>query len=408
MIPPSYKQTKVGVIPEEWEVKELGSVCGTITTGKLDANAMRPDGPYRFYTCAKDYYQIDKFAFDCEALLISGNGAHVGYIHYYHGKFNAYQRTYVLFGFRDDIKFIQHYLSENFKKRIEVEVKAGGTPYITRPTIAETALPVPPLPEQRAIATALSDVDALLAALDRLIAKKRDLKQAAMQQLLTGQTRLPGFKGMWETKRLGNVGTCIRGVSYQGDSDLSPHDTAQTKRLLRSNNVQDSTIVTSDVQFVNEERVSEKQILRKNDILICMANGSKALVGKAGLFQLNDGYAYTFGAFMGCFRNDNNESNSAFVFYLFQTGRYRDFINNLLAGSSINNLSPGSIESLEFIMPELPEQTAIATVLSDMDMELLALEQRRDKTRALKQGMMQELLTGRTRLLASPQKGGRA
>lgn len=123
---------------------------------------MRPDGLYRFYTCAKDYYRIDTYSFDCEALLISGNGAHVGYIHYYHGKFNAYQRTYVLHGFKQDIKFIQHYLSRSFKDRIETEVKAGGTPYITRPTIAETAIPLPSLDEQRAIASVLSDVDGLL------------------------------------------------------------------------------------------------------------------------------------------------------------------------------------------------------------------------------------------------------
>ncbi len=102
---------------------------------------------------------------------------------------------------------------------------------------------------------------------------------------------------------------------------------------------------------------------------------------------------------MGCFRTNSAVSNSAFVFYLFQTGRYRNYINNLLAGPSINNLRPSSIESLEFSVPPLPEQTAIAEVLSDMDAELAALEQRRDKTRALKQGMTQELLTGRTRLV---------
>ncbi len=258
---------------------------------------------------------------------------------------------------------------------------------------------VPPLPEQRAIAAALSDVDALLAKLDALVAKKRDLKQAAMQQLLTGQTRLPGFRGEWEVKRLGDVGECLRGVTYKGDSDLWPHDTARTKRLLRSNNVQNATVVFEDIQFVNCDRVSAHQLLRANDILICMANGSKALVGKAGLFSVSDGYDYTFGAFMGCFRSNTAASSSPFVFYLFQTGRYRNYINNLLAGSSINNLSPGSIESLEFQIPPLPEQTAIATVLSDMDAELTALAARRDKTRALKQGMMQELLTGRIRLV---------
>ena len=145
--------------------------------------------------------------------------------------------------------------------------------------------------------------------------------------------------------------------------------------------------------------VAAQQLLKASDILICTANGSKALVGKAGFFSVNDGYDYTFGAFMGCFRSNTTESSPSFVFYLFQTGRYRNYINNLLAGSSINNLSPSSIESLEFQMPPMREQTAIATVLSDMDAELTALEARRDKTRALKQGMMQELLTGRIRLV---------
>ena len=257
----------------------------------------------------------------------------------------------------------------------------------------------PPFPEQRAIAAALSDVDALLAKLDQIIAKKRDLKQAAMQQLLTGKKRLPGFSGEWEVKRLGDVGTCLRGVSYRGDSDLSAYDTGRTKRLLRSNNVQDASVVTDDIQFVNCERVSERQLLLQRDILICMANGSKALVGKAGFFEVHDGYEYTFGAFMGCFRSSSTNANAMFVFYLFQTGRYRNYINNLLAGSSINNLTPTSIESLEFSIPLLPEQTAIAAILSDMDAEIAALEARRDKTRALKQGMMQELLTGKIRLV---------
>jgi type I restriction enzyme S subunit len=141
-------------------------------------------------------------------------------------------------------------------------------------------------------------------------------------------------------------------------------------------------------------------LLRKHDILICMANGSKTLVGKAGLFAVSDGHEYTFGAFMGCFRTSDSDASAKFVFYLFQTERYRNYVNNLLAGSSINNLTPSSIESLAFQVPTLPEQTAIAAVLSDMDAELAALEARRDKTRALKQGMMQELLTGRIRLIS--------
>jgi type I restriction enzyme S subunit len=274
----------------------------------------------------------------------------------------------------------------------------GLIPGLSRSDIVGLPLLLPPIAEQRAIATALSDVDALITGLDRLVAKKRDIKQAAMQQLLTGQTRLPGFSGEWEVKRLGDVGDCLRGVAYRGDADLFPHDTEQTKRLLRSNNVQNATVVATDVQFVNSACVSEHQILRAGDVLICMANGSKSLVGKAGYFDREDGYEYTFGAFMGVFRCAD-VAERRFVFFLFQTGHYRDYISNLLAGSSINNLSPASVMSLEFDFPSKEEQTAIATVLSDMDAELTTLESRLAKTRAIKQGMMQELLTGRTRLV---------
>ena len=418
-----YKQTEVGVIPEEWEVKTMDSLTNLMTNGFVgiatSAYVNGDDGilyiqGYNVEENGFDFHGIKRVSRSFHARnqksclregdLLTIQTGDIGVTTVVPPEL-AGANCHALVISRFDQRFseprfyCQYFNAERGRAQFK-EIETGSTmKHLNVGDMKLLFLPAPPVEEQRAIATALSDVDALLAALDRLIAKKRDLKQAAMQQLLTGLTRLPGFTGTWLVKRLGDVGTCIRGVSYQGDSDLSPHDTAHTKRLLRSNNVQESTIVISDVQFVNAARVSEKQILRKNDILICMANGSKALVGKAGIFCLDDGYIYTFGAFMGCFRNNSDTSCSAFVFYLFQTGRYRDYINNLLAGSSINNLSPGSIESLEFLMPPLPEQTAIATVLSDMDAELATVERRLEKNRALKQGMMQELLTGRTRLV---------
>ena len=175
----------------EWVEKTLGSMCGNLTTGKLDANAMSPDGSYRFYTCAKDFYYINNYAFDCEALLISGNGAHVGYIHYYKGKFNAYQRTYVLSNFSAEIKYLQYYLSEKFSERVLLEVKAGGTPYITRNTIVDMLVKLPSsIDEQKAIAKILSDIDEELLKLEERHNKTKQLKQAMMQELLTGKTRL--------------------------------------------------------------------------------------------------------------------------------------------------------------------------------------------------------------------------
>lgn len=175
----------------EWEVKKLGEVCGKITTGKLDANAMVEDGEYRFYTCAKEYYQINTFAFDTEALLVSGNGANVGYIHHYKGKFNAYQRTYVLFDFQASVTYLKYYMDLFFQKRILVEVNAGNTPYIKMDTLTAMEVHIPNTKEeQQAIATILSDIDIDINTLELQRGKMRLLKQGMMQELLTGRIRL--------------------------------------------------------------------------------------------------------------------------------------------------------------------------------------------------------------------------
>ncbi len=176
---------------EGWVVKKLGEICNRITTGRLDANAMKPDGEYRFYTCAKDYYLIDKYAFDDEALLISGNGENVGYVHYYKGKFNAYQRTYVLTGFSINSHFIKKYLDRFLAGRIEVEVNAGNTPYIRMGTLTEMDIYYPnDEAEQIHIAHILSDMDAEIEVLEQKLEKYRMVKSGMMQELLTGRIRL--------------------------------------------------------------------------------------------------------------------------------------------------------------------------------------------------------------------------
>jgi type I restriction enzyme S subunit len=202
----------------------------------------------------------------------------------------------------------------------------------------------------------------------------------------------------WEEVRLGDLGCCLRGVSYDPRNDLSDGDSVTTVRLLRSNNVQQSLLGFDDVQFVSEARVSDEQMLRPGDIVVCMANGSKALVGKSGVFRRVERQRYTFGAFMGCFRTDRSKAAPLFVRYLFLTKAYQDYINNLLAGSAINNLAPSSIESLKFSVPPLEEQAAIAEALSDADAAIEALDALIAKKRDVKQAAMQQLLTGRTRL----------
>jgi len=254
--------------------------------------------------------------------------------------------------------------------------------------------------EQDLIGLALDDSDALIGSLEQLLAKKRRIKQGAMQELLTGKRRLPGFHGRWSESVFAQLGSCLRGVTYDPVRDLSETESSLTVRLLRSNNVKDALIVFEDMQFVHHARVSDAQILRRNDLLICTANGSRDLVGKAGKFKSPDGVAYTFGAFMGCFRPNESACDADFVFYVFQTKEFRDQIRIQLAGSSINNLSPSAIEGFAAKVPEdKSEQVAIAKVLVDMDDEIAAVNSKLIEMQQIKQGMMQELLTGRIRLV---------
>lgn len=166
----------------EWEETELGKHC-QIKTGKLDANAMRPNGEFRFYTCAKEFYLIDEYAFDTEALLISGNGANVGYIHYYKGKFNAYQRTYVLDQWQQNIIFIQYFLEQFLKERIYGEKKEGNTPYIVLSTLSEMPLLLPCLEEQTKIAKFLSAIDQKIEVVAQQIEQVKTWKKGLLQQM---------------------------------------------------------------------------------------------------------------------------------------------------------------------------------------------------------------------------------
>ncbi len=140
-----------------YETIKLGEIC-SITTGKLDANAMVDNGEYPFFTCAEQVYKIDKYSFDSEALLISGNGANVGYIHYYRGKFNAYQRTYVLSDFKTNIFYIKFYLDKYLHSRIEQEKNTGNTPYILMSTLSEMKIKIPKSEQQNIIIEILSSI----------------------------------------------------------------------------------------------------------------------------------------------------------------------------------------------------------------------------------------------------------
>ncbi len=251
---------------------------------------------------------------------------------------------------------------------------------------------LPPLPEQRAIAGALSEVDALLGSLDQLIDKKRDLKQAAMQQLLTGQTRLPGFHGEWEVKPLGEC------LLSRPDYGINAPAVPYSDKLAVYIRITD---ISEEGRFRPENLVSvglanaDQYYLNEGDLVFARTGAS---VGKSYLYKQQDG-PLVFAGFLIRVRPDPDLLKASYLSAYVTTNAYWDWVRLMSMRSGQPGINGNEYAQLLLTLPPVPEQCAIAEVLSDMDAELAALEQRRDKTRALKQGMMQELLTGRVRLV---------
>jgi type I restriction enzyme S subunit len=258
--------------------------------------------------------------------------------------------------------------------------------------------PVPSAAEQRAIAEALSDVDGLLGGLDRLIAKKRDLKQAAMQQLLTGQTRLPGFTGEWEVKRLGDHVAFLR----NGANSRAELEAEGRVKYLHYGDIHAATnafIRPESLPALPVDKAEPLDRLRDGDLIFADASEDMSGVSKSvevvnvGATEVVSGQ-HTIAA-----RFDKKVLADGFKGFLQFCGPFAAHLRRLAAGTKVYATNRAHIASAELSLPSPEEQSAIATVLSDMDAELAALEARRDKTRALKQAMMQELLTGRIRLV---------
>jgi type I restriction enzyme S subunit len=284
--------------------------------------------------------------------------------------------------------------SKPVRKQIVARGQGAIRANVGQQDLRSVLFPRPPLPEQRTIAEALSDVDALLGALARLIAKKRDLKRAATQQLLTGKTRLPGFTGKWQTKQVAETGDVLAGkaLAVQGLGPLRPY--------LRTKNVLDGRIDLEDVLAMPMTDAEFKRFrIMQGDVLLNEGQ-SLELVGRCSLYRDEMTQPCAMQNQLLRFRARTHTSPS-FAEHLFRHCQHTGaFCAIATQTTSVAHLGSARFKSLRLLWPlDRAEQDAIATVLSDMDAELVALDQRRAKTRLLKQGMMQELLTGRTRLV---------
>ena len=391
---PGYKQTEVGVIPEDWEIDSIINLAH-ITTGDKDTQDRVTDGAYPFFVRSQTVERINSFSFDGEAVLTAGDGVGTGKIfHYIDGKFDFHQRVYKISDFAKRLNgyYFFLYFSNHFFSRIMQMTAKSSVDSVRREMIANMQIPLPPVAEQRAIAAALSDVDALLAELDQIIAKKRDLKQAAMQQLLTGQTRMPGYNAELQVHRLGEIGTFGKGKGITKDDLVSGGIPCVRYGEIYTRH---NDCIRAFYSFITPRVAASSQRLRNGDLLFAGSGETAEEIGKCVAF-LGDDEAYAGGDIVICHPVDQD---SMYLAYLMNHPVTTAQKARMAQGDAVVHISARNLAQLEMRLPAKDEQTTIAAAISDMGADIAALEARREKTRLLKQGMMQELLTGRVRLV---------
>lgn len=391
-ITPGYKRTEMGLIPEDWSLvaageigrfrggsgfptKYQGGISGVYPFFKV--SDMNNEGNETFMRAANNYISettrkaLGANLFQENSIVFAKVGAAV---FLERKKILAQQScldnnmaAYELDEIKADYRFIHYRLLHT---KFGDLVSTTALPSLSGAVLSKISFPLPSLPEQRAIAAALSDADALLAKIDQLIAKKRDLKQAAMQQLLTGQTRLPGFSAEWEVKRLGDVASL-----YQPATISASVFTKDGFPVYGANGI---------VGYYHDFNHVEPQVT-----VTCRGS-------TCGTVNLTAGKSWITGNAMviNC-----DDSTSIAKDFLYQLLMHQD-LTVCITGSGQPQIVRGPLANFDICIPlDREEQAAIANVLSDLDAELASFEARRDKTRAIKRGMMQKLLTGSIRLI---------
>jgi type I restriction enzyme S subunit len=379
-------------IPADWVGKDISDLC-LLQRGFDITEATRQDGNVPVYSSSGLSY-FHNVAIVSPPGVVTGRKGILGKVFFINEPFWAHDTTLWVKDFKgNDPKFVYYFLNAFHLERFDA---ATSVPTLNRNNLKNIPILLPPLPEQQAIAAALSDMDALLISLDALIAKKCLIKQGAMQELLTGKKRLPGFSGEWEEKKLGDIGFTYGGMSGKTKSDFEDGVYPYIPFLNILNN---PVIDTNYFDYVNISPTERQNKAQKNDLFF---NGSSETPEEVGmcsvlLEDIPDLYLNSF-----CFgfrQHENSNANSLFLTYFFRSNVGRKLIYFLAQGATRYNLSKANFLKLLIPCPSPSEQTAIAEILSDMDSEINALESRREKTRLLKVGMMQELLTGRIRLV---------
>ncbi|WP_255331759.1 restriction endonuclease subunit S [Methanocalculus taiwanensis] len=417
-VPPGYKRTEVGVIPEDWVTKNIGSFAyctaggtpstqsndywgGTIrwmNSGELNLKIVH-DVEGRITKNGLDNSSTKLIPSRCVLIGLAGQGKTRGTVAMNMVELCTNQSiAAILPNSSYYVNYLYYNLDNRYHELRSMSTGDGGRGGLNLHIIRSIVVPFPPLPEQHAIAAALSDVDGLIGALDALIAKKRDMKQAAMQQLLTGRTRLPGFEGEWLTVKVGALGTFTKGRGIKRD-DVS--DTGLACIRYGELYTTYKNYIRSPVSRIPPSVASDALQIKHGDLLFAGSGETAEEIGQCAAY-IGPEQAYAGGDII-VFTPEG--MNPIYLGHLMNHESVTIQKARMAQGDAIVHISTRSLSQIEVELPSIDEQLAISKLLLDMDAEITALERRRDKVKEIKQGMMQQLLTGKIRLIMSNHQG---
>lgn len=382
-----FKDTEIGQIPENWEVKKLGAVFDIgngrdykhLNTGKIPV-----------YGTGGLMTYVNEYLYDGETVCIGRKGT-INMPQYHNGKIWTVDTLFYTYNFRKtDVKFL-YYLTQ----RIDWNSynTATGVPSLTSQNISNILVSFPPLHEQHRIASALTSIDNLISSLGKLIEKKKNIKQGAMQQLLTGKTRLKGFSEPWVKRKLGENATIQRGGSPR---PIEAYLTTSRNGInwIKIGDVRpNDKFIRHTAEKIIPEGVSHSRQVYKGDFILSnsMSFGRPYILDIDGC--IHDGWLVI--------KDYSNTYDMDFLYYILSSNAIFEQYIAMAAGSSVKNLNKEKVANVVLFAPQsLAEQRAIATILNKMDNEITALEAKKAKYEAIKQGMMQQLLTGKIRLIS--------
>ncbi len=417
MVKQGYKQTEVGLIPEDWDIRKIGDFTdatagGTPSTahteywngeilwmssGELN-NRRIHNVLGRITEVGYNNSSTHMIPKNCVLVGLAGQGKTRGTVAINYVELCTNQSIAAIFPSKEhDSEYLYQNLLSRYEELRELSSGDGGRGGLNLTIIKNFSCAFPKLQEQNQIAEALLDVDSMISSLEKLIAKKKAIKQGAMQELLIGKKRLPGFTGEWKDFTIGKMGEFYSGLFGKSKKDF---DFGKARYITFLNVLSNVKIDTSILAPVDVRENESQNAVKKGDLFFNTSSETPEEVGMCAVLDEDLDNTY-LNSFCFGFRLTDSNHNPLFLSYYLNSEIGRKIMSVLAQGATRYNLSKNNFAETIIRLPNKDEQTAIASILSDMDNEIEALKRKLNKTRHVKQGMMQQLLTGKIRLVSA-------